>query len=661
MLLVQENYWSVVINILVQKYFTGLTTTCVLWSENLDFDLTTSYDSKITFLQINPENVAESFAKDVYDFSIREKRDNSNGVYYSDFIKKLIAAIEHSHCEGFLVLQENISLFAKAFKKASVYAIWRSINSKFIFAYHKEQQSEAYFQDSIFKNQPNILVIEADSYDTSTFILKTNKFVGPNSQNPKELLFLSTFYAPNKTFMPDINLSSLNKLRNLQGREIIVGVFDYRPFVAVDFERYPQYHDRAENNPKHLVHVDGTEVRICHTFCKMYNCSVEFDTAAGDEWGLGYNNYSGYGLVRKLIEGEIHMAMEASYAVHSDYAVIDMTTFIGRSGVTCLVPKASNLVSWDLPLRPFHLTLWLAIMAGLCLETCVLFLSHKFEENTLSHPNSWWSSFEFGYVTSLKLFINQNSHYLVQSHTVRVFLFSCYMVDTILTSVYGGGLSAILTIPTFGESADTVEKLIEFNLTWTGSSYAWIESLISTEMDVSQYLKIFDEMRSKAKTHNMAFILERLAFGHFGGGDFITPESLARLKLMRDEIFNQYTVALVPRLWPHLPLYNDLILMWHSSGLDKYWEWKCTAEYLNVNEQSQVENSKYTDYNMGPAKLNLENFAGLVILWVAGMSFSMIVFVGELLWFRWEKRREKKKLRNIKCVTITRLYYLKDH
>ncbi|KAM7358165.1 uncharacterized protein ACRADG_003219 [Cochliomyia hominivorax] len=667
MRLVPENYWSFVINILVHKYFADLTTTCVLWSENLDFDVTTSYDSKITFLQINPENVAKSFAKDVYDFSIREKRDNSNGVYYSDFIKKLIAAIEHLHCEGFLVLQENISLFAKAFEKASVYAIWRSMNSRFIFAYHKEQQKEAYFQELLFKNQPNILIIEADTYNSSKFLLKTNKFVGPNSQHPEELLYLSTFYGQNNTFVPEIDFSSHNKLKNLHGREIIVGAFDYRPFVAVDFERLPQYHDHAKDNPKHLVHVDGTEIRICHTFCKMYNCTVEFDTTEKEEWGLGYSNYSGYGLIKQIIEGKTHMAMGAMYALHADYTVIDLTTFIGRSGVTCLVPKASFLISWDLPLRPFHLTLWLSIFAGLCLETLVLLLAHKFEEKILNHPNLWWSSFEFGYTTSLKLFVSQNSHYLVKSHTVRTFLFACFMVDIIITSIYGGGLSAILTVPTFGESADTLEKLIMYNLTWTGSSYAWIETLISTEMDpLNQHLvnnfalNSFDEMRSKAKTHDMAFILERLAFGHFGGGDYITPESLARLKLMRDEIFNQFTVVTVARLWPHLSLYNDLILMWHSSGLDKYWEWKSTAKYLNANEQDQVESSKYNIYDMGPAKLNLENFAGLVILWVGGMFLSLLVFAGELLCYKWERRRKGTKLKMKKTVNIRRLFSLED-
>lgn len=125
-----------------------------------------------------------------------------------------------------------------------------------------------------------------------------------------------------------------------------------------------------------------------------------------------------------------------------------MTVYLGRSGVTCLVPAAVSLASWDLPLRPFEWSLWLAVMVGLCLEIITLSVVRKFEHSLLSLANTWWPCVEFGYATTFKLLINQSSSDLVKSHTVRTFLFACYMFDIILTSVYGGGLSAVLTLPT---------------------------------------------------------------------------------------------------------------------------------------------------------------------------------------------------------------------
>lgn len=124
----------------------------------------------------------------------------------------------------------------------------------------------------------NILIIEAEYKNSTQFNIKTNKFVGSFFENPHELVQISQYDALNETFEPNVDLFSRHKLQNLQGREIIVGAFDYRPFVVVDFQRLPQYHDYAEDNPRHLVHIDGTEMRVVHTFCEIYNCSVQADT-----------------------------------------------------------------------------------------------------------------------------------------------------------------------------------------------------------------------------------------------------------------------------------------------------------------------------------------------------------------------------------------------
>ena len=128
---------------------------------------------------------------------------------------------------------------------------------------------------------------------------------------------------------------------------------------------------------------------------------------------------------------------------------VDVTNFIGRSGVTCLVPAPSRIVSWDLPVRPFTTTLWLIIMLVIVMEAVCLLLFRYFEkyvENTLD-SHAWYTSAAFGFISSSKLFIGQGTDYLTNGYTLRVMLFACYMHDIIVTSVYGGGLSAILTLP----------------------------------------------------------------------------------------------------------------------------------------------------------------------------------------------------------------------
>lgn len=125
-----------------------------------------------------------------------------------------------------------------------------------------------------------------------------------------------------------------------------------------------------------------------------------------------------------------------------------MSAYIGRSGVTCLVPASSYQASWTLPLKPFRFSLWMAVVVTLCLETLSLLAARKFEETTWQRQKqNWWQCFKFGLAITLKLFVNQTSNYVARTHTIRVLLFACYVIDIILTSVYGGGLSAVLTLP----------------------------------------------------------------------------------------------------------------------------------------------------------------------------------------------------------------------
>lgn len=142
----------------------------------------------------------------------------------------------------------------------------------------------------------------------------------------------------------------------------------------------------------------------------------------------------------------------------------------------------------------------------------------------------------------------------------------------------------------------------------------------------------------------MGFAVERLTYGYFGNLDFSTPESLRHLKLMVDDIYYGHTVAMVSRLWAHIPKYNDLILAWRSSGLDKLWEWKITSEYLNVNEQNQVKASQFMNFDEGPVKLGMDNFGGIILLWLVGIAVSIAVFAGEVLWYKVIKKRFEKKV-----------------
>ncbi|XP_044313598.1 uncharacterized protein LOC108038802 isoform X1 [Drosophila rhopaloa] len=404
-----------------------------------------------------------------------------------------------------------------------------------------------------------------------------------------------------------------DKMRNLHGREVVIGIFDYKPFMLLDYEKQPFFYDRSENTTE--VTIDGTDIRLMLIFCELYNCTIQVDTSETADWGDVFPNASGYGLVGMVLDRRNDYGIGGMYLWYEAYEFMDMTYFLGRSGVTCLVPAPNRLISWTLLLRPFQAVLWMSVMFCLLLESIALCMTRRWEHSSNYHFNSWIGSLRFGCISTLKLFVNQSTSYVTSS----------------------GGLAAILTLPTLEEAADSRQRLFDHKLIWTGTSQAWITTIDERSADpvllgLMEHYRVFDAALISAFSHTeqMGFVVERMQFGHLGNTELIANDALERLKLMVDDIYFAFTVAFVPRLWPHLNAYNDFILAWHSSGLDKFWEWKIAAEYMNAHRQNRIVASQKPNLDIGPVKLGIDNIIGLILLWCFGMICSLLTFAVEL-------------------------------
>ncbi|EDV97520.1 GH14655 [Drosophila grimshawi] len=440
----------------------------------------------------------------------------------------------------------------------------------------------------------------------------------------------------------DSGLDMFSKLYDLKGREIVFGVFNYKPYMLLDYLKKPAAFDRFLN--KSEAAVDGTEVRVLRTFCELYNCTVQIDTSENSDWGDVFANVTGVGLMGMLLNRTVEYGIGGFFMLYGGYQNMEMTTFLGRSGITCLVPAPQRMINWILPLRPFQGTLWLCIIFCLVIE-CISLAVTRFKERLsdgIGAPqhNSWQQSLYFGVVSTLKLFVNQSTSYVATSYALRTILLASYILDIILTTVYGGGLAAILTLPKLEEVADSRQRLYEHKLIWTGTSIAWVLALDMDNTDpvlqgLLEHYQINDgaAIAKKSRSEQMGFVLERLQFGHLANADLIPDDALHRLKLMVDDIYYSYSAAYVPRLWPYLKVHNDFILMWHSSGLDKYWEWKISGEYMSPHRHNRIASSQRPNLYIGPVPLGIDNFIGLIMLWCFGMGCSLLAFVGELWYF----------------------------
>lgn len=83
-------------------------------------------------------------------------------------------------------------------------------------------------------DQPNILFVERSYANSTTFELKTNKYVGPREEEPAQLKLLDRY----NTFEDQFQFKRLlfpDKLNNLQGREVVIAGFDYRPYTVIKY------------------------------------------------------------------------------------------------------------------------------------------------------------------------------------------------------------------------------------------------------------------------------------------------------------------------------------------------------------------------------------------------------------------------------------------
>ncbi|XP_032311524.2 uncharacterized protein LOC6493890 isoform X1 [Drosophila ananassae] len=497
----------------------------------------------------------------------------------------------------------------------------------------------------IFSDQPNILFITHPSSSTNeVFDIRTNKFTGPKSLNPAKLYTLDRFFPALNRFQ---NAKSLfpSKLANLQGREIIIAGFDYPPYTIIKHNTISNAYDigTRDKSDFYKVYIDGTETRVVLSFCEKFNCTVQINTSDADDWGTVYPNMSGSGSLGMVLKHKADICIGAMYSWYEDYRLLDHSMYLARSGITCLVPVPLRLASWYLPLEPFQETLWFAVLVCLTIETVGLVLAYKSEQKifeTNHHRKSWWNCWKFGLATTFKLFISQSGNSNAISFTVRVLLFACFLNDLIITSIYGGGLASILTIPSMDEAADTVQRLRTHKLPWAANSEAWVSSIRgSTEELVTDLLKNFhiynDNQLLRFAQENpvrIGFTVERLPFGHFAIGSYLVPKAIDQLVIMQDDLYYQYTVAFVPRLWPLLDAFNMHIYNWHSSGLDKYWEHRVVATNLNMQIQQKVESTMTRSQDdIGPVTLGMSNFAGIMLVWVLGSVMAAVVFAAEVI------------------------------
>lgn len=458
------------------------------------------------------------------------------------------------------------------------------------------------------------------------------------NNNPIAIIQLDHFYG-NKTFAQNAHLFP-DKINNLGGRSIRLSIFNYEPYTvwkSVDTLEESNAYEINTNCTKYL-YMDGTESIMMLEFCKKLNCVWEVMTVDETEWGVIYENGTGDGIVGAVVENKVDIGVGALYLWYHEYKFLGLTNMITRTGITCLVMKPHIKAGWFLPVFPFQMNLWYAVIASSVIGVIGLRIVSRFSTNKETIITSILTVFQIFVLQSKKITITQFAYLMI--------IVSVLLIALMIGNAYAGGLASVMTVPQYGNAIDTVQDLADSDLEWAATHDAWIFSIQqATQPMMKTILKKFrtfpkEELAARMVQQNLAFSIERLPYGHFAVGEYVTEEGLANYQIMEEDIYWEGCVAMTAKTWPLLPKFDELVLRVIASGIQKYWELNVVIQYGDKKVQRGVEASKNRKHeNKNPVRLNVSHLMGVFVLLAIGNLVSFFVFLGEMFYYQWTKRK----------------------
>ncbi|XP_026469828.1 probable glutamate receptor [Ctenocephalides felis] len=495
-----------------------------------------------------------------------------------------------------------------------------------IIILNEEQQNEStVLEHQLFEDFPNIIVITKSSQNS--YKLSTTKYGG--KYNHTEELYLNMWY--NASFRSDRHLFS-NKISDMEGRNLKIVTFNYKPYAIWTRVESGGNAGYLEEGPESYgtVSIDGTELRACLEFCNKHNCTISLIGVDEEEWGEIYENGTGIGILGTLSEGKVDLGVGSVYSWYHEYEFLDLSLPMVRTGITVIAPIPKLRPGWSIPIRPFSSKLWLGLIVSIAVSVIVSYISDKFK-------NTPYTSIENETIFIIRYLLLQPPPDADSLKYNRFIVSGILLLALMLSNAYAGGLSSIMTIPVHDPPIDSVKDLSSKNMEWGANSDAWLYSLVAAEEPELIHLRSMfrklndDQLIKRQRSGDFAFSVERLPSDHFAVGDYIKEEYIDRLRLMKEDIYWEQCVAMMPKSSPFLDSYNMHILRILETGLPAFWEFKVSIKYLNNKVQLGILLSNTMHDHSGPVKLRPDHISGALVAWTLGMIISTAIFVCELL------------------------------
>ncbi|CAG4937805.1 unnamed protein product [Colias eurytheme] len=521
-------------------------------------------------------------------------------------------------CSDYIIRLENPVEFMVAFDKVAHKGLVRRSDKKVIIlpsklshAVNRQRQLDVLsMKETNFIVHILLVIPISTNDDCEAYDLVTHKFVGVDHNMP---IYLDRWNACSQTFETNSSLFP-QELSNLEGKVVKVAGFTYKPYVLLDLDTNIAPYGR-----------DGVEIQLMDEFCRWVNCTMELVENNGEEWGEIYENFTGLGVLGRVVDDRADFGIAALYSWYESFLFMDFSVYSVRTAVTCIAPSPRLLASWTLPLMPFSSTMWIGLIFTFLYASLALFISQKF------------SSKNVFFITFGLLITQSQSQTKFQSWRIRSVVIWVMLIGLVLDNAYGGGLAATFTVPKYEPSIDTIQDIVDRKLPWGATHDAWVFSLtLSQEPLIKQLIKQFhtyepEELQRLSFTREIGFSIEKLPAGYFAIGEYITEEAVRDFTLMLQDFYFENCVVMMRKSSPYTNKINEHIGRLHESGLMLAWETQMALKYLDYKVQLEVKlsRSKHDVETIEP--LHFRHVLGIFIIYVIGVLLATLAFMGEIL------------------------------
>lgn len=150
-------------------------------------------------------------------------------------------------------------------------------------------------------------------------------------------------------------------------------------------------------------------------------------------------------------------------------------------------------------------------------------------------------------------------------------------------------------------------------------------------------------LEQRAIKQDLSFSIERLPYGHYAIGEYVTEETVHNYQIMLNDIYYELCVAMSTKSWPLMSYLDELILQITESGVQQFVELDVVMKNSNNKIQAAVTNSRHKE-SPGPIKLTPSHLIGPFILLAFGLLVSAAALTGEILYKRYKLKKKQNQI-----------------